>query len=248
MKRLLQSGTVQTGFYYLKPIIMRPLLFILLLPVFAQSQTTSRLLAAQVPARDSSTAWYMATDTSALNNGRIWQYKFDSLKLKYLNLKWFADSLIAQGDRRYIKTIDTVKILAGAGIAVSGTYPNITVSIVQPTIFTTNRSLNSNYTISTTKWAVATYTVTCTSTNPLLAGTSSANFFLEYSTNGGANWTLASGAGNSNGVALTVTVALTNGQTGVLTGLIPANALCRIRTTTAGTASTSVTNTQEWVL
>lgn len=228
---------------------MRLLLSILfVLSVSASSGQASRLIQGQVPPRDSAVGWYMAADTITANQGRIWQYKFDSLNLKYLNLKWFADSLIAQGDRRYIKTADTVKILAGAGIAVSGAYPNITVAMVQPTIFTTNRSLNSNYTISTTKWAVATYTVTCTSTNPLLAGTSSANFFLEYSTNGGSNWTLASGAGNSNGVALTVTVALTNGQTGVLTGLIPANALVRIRTTTAGTASTSVTNTQEWVL
>lgn len=221
--------------------------FLMCLSIGVSGQA-SRLIQGQVPPRDSAVSWFMAADTITANAGRIWQFKFDSLKLKYLNLKWFADSLIAQGDRRYIKTVDTVKILAGAGIAVSGTYPNITVAMVQPTIFTTNRSLNSNYTISTTKWAVATYTVTCTSTNPLLAGTSSANFFLEYSTNGGSNWTLASGAGNSNGVALTVTVALTNGQTGVLTGLIPANALVRIRTTTAGTASTSVTNTQEWIL
>lgn len=227
---------------------MRSLLFLLLLPVFAHSQTASRLIGQQVPARDSSTAWYMATDTTGVNSGRIWQFKFDSLKLKYLNLKWYSDSLIAQGDRRYIKKADTVKIFSGAGIAVTGSFPNYTVSMVTPTIFTTNRSLNSNFTISTTKWAVVTYTVTCTSTNPLLAGTSSASFFLEYSTNGGGAWTQASGAGNSNGVALTVTVALTNGQTGVLTGLIPANALVRIRTTTAGTASTSVTNTQEWVL
>lgn len=224
------------------------LVLILFAPCIVVGQASSRLIQQQVPPRDTAVLWYMASDTILANQGRTWQYKFDSLKLKYLNLKWFADSLIAQGDRRYIKTVDTVKILAGAGIAVSGTYPNITVSMVQPTIFTTNRSLNSSYTISTTKWAVATYTVTCTSTNPLLAGTSSASFFLEYSTNGGSNWTQASGAGNSNGVALTVTVALTNGQTGVLTGLIPANALCRIRTTTAGTASTSVTNTQEWVL
>lgn len=227
---------------------MKKLLLLLafLLPLASISQTASRLIPGQGPPRDTATGFYMFSDTSAAGMGRIWQAKFDSLKLKYLNLKWFSDSLQAQGDRRYIR--DTVRINAGAGIVVSGSYPNYTLGMVPPTILTTNRSLNTNYTISASKWAFATYTVACTSTNPLLAGTSSATFFLEYSTNAGSTWTTGSGAGNSNGVTLTVTIALTNGQTGVLTNLIPAGALVRIRTATAGSASTSITYTQEWYL
>lgn len=225
---------------------MKYLLLLLLLPSIGLSQTASRLIPGQGAPRDTATAFYMFSDTSAAGMGRIWQAKFDSLRLKYLNLKWFADSLQAQGDRRYIK--DTVRVIGGTGIQISGTYPNYTVSMVPPTILTSLRSLNSNYTISATKWSIATYTVACTSTNPLLAGTSSANFYLEYSTNAGSTWTTGSGGGNSNGVALTVTVALTNGQTGVLTNLIPAGALVRIRTATTGSAATSILYTQEWFL
>lgn len=222
--------------------------FFLALGFLCTAQTASRLIPGQNVPRDTAIGYYTFADTSVAGNSRLWQAKFDSLKLKYLNLLWFRDSVYAQGDRRYIKLIDTVRILPGAGIVVSGSYPNYTVGMVPPTILTTNRSLNSNYTISGTKWAVATYTVQCTSTNPLLAGTSSASFFLEYSTNGGTNWTTGSGAGNSNGVALTVTVALTNGQTGVLVNLIPAGALVRIRTATSGSAATSILYTQEWYL
>lgn len=135
---------------------------------------------------------------------------------------------------------------AGNGISITGTAPNLTISLVQPTItVVTSKVLNSNYTISTTKSAIVSYSVTCVVTNPLLVGTSTATAFLEYSLNGGTTWLTPSQNGNSSGVGVAVAVALTNTQTANLSAVIPANALVRIRTATTGSASVAyVTGTE----
>lgn len=144
----------------------------------------------------------------------------------------------------------TVSLTAGRGISITGTYPNFTIALVTPTISIVSRSIGSSptpFTISSTKEAIATYTVTCSVTNPLLVGTSTATAYLEYSTNGGSTWLLPSQNGNSSGVGITVTLQLTNGQTGTLIGVIPANASVRIRTATSGTASVTYVTGQETV-
>jgi len=135
---------------------------------------------------------------------------------------------------------------AGNGIVITGTSPNLTISVVQPTVtVVTSKVLNSNFTISTTKPAIVSYAVSCTVTNPLLIGTSTATTYLEYSLNSGTTWLTPSQSGNSSGVGVTVAIQLTNTQTGTLTGVIPANALVRIRTATTGTASVNyVTGTE----
>jgi len=135
---------------------------------------------------------------------------------------------------------------AGNGIVITGTAPNLTISVVQPTVtVVTSKLLNSNFTISTTKPAIVSYAVSCTVTNPLLVGTSTATAYLEYSLNSGTTWLTPSQSGNSSGVGVTVAIQLTNTQTGTLTGVIPANALVRIRTATTGTASVNyVTGTE----
>lgn len=140
----------------------------------------------------------------------------------------------------------TVSITNGNRISTTGTYPNFTVSFVEPTINTAvTRTLNSNFTISTTKQVKVNYSVTCSVTNPLVAGSSTASVFLEYSINGGSTWLLLSQNSSTSSVALAVAVAITNIQTSVLTGEVPANALVRIRSTTSGTASvTYVTGTE----
>jgi len=140
----------------------------------------------------------------------------------------------------------TVTLTAGNRMSITGTYPNFTIGYVEPTINTpVVRTLNSNFTISTTKQAMVSYSVTCSVTNPLLIGTSSAMSYLEYSTNAGSTWLLPAQNGNSSGVGITVTLQLTNGQTGTLVGIIPANALVRLRTATTGTASvTYITGTE----
>jgi len=138
-----------------------------------------------------------------------------------------------------------VTLTGGKGITITGTYPNFTISTATPTISIATRTLNTNFTPNTTKETIVSYTVTCTVTNPLLVGTSTAMAYLEYSLNGGTTWLLPSQSGNSSGVGITVTLQLTNSQTGVLTGMIPANALTRIRTATTGAASvTYVTGTE----
>jgi hypothetical protein len=106
------------------------------------------------------------------------------------------------------------------------------------------RTFNTNFTIGAAPANVC-YTVTLTATNPLAAGTSSAMAYLEYSTNAGTTWQTVSQTGMSSAAGVTVTVALTQGQTGVLYGLIPANAIVRIRTAVSGTTTTTFVNSQE---
>lgn len=142
----------------------------------------------------------------------------------------------------------TVTITSGAGIQITGTYPSFTVvnTAVTPTINNSViRTLNNNYTISATRLAEVSYSVTCTVTNPLLVGTSTATAYLEYSVNGGSSWATVNQTGNTSGVGLAVAVAITNSQTTTLTGTIPANATVRIRTTTSGTASVTYVIGQE---
>lgn len=139
----------------------------------------------------------------------------------------------------------TVTLTGGNRISITGTYPNFNIGFIEPTInIITSKTLNSNYTISATKQAFVSYSLTCSVTNPLLAGSSTATVFLEYSINGGSTWLLPSQNGNLSSVALAVAVAITNGQTVTVAGSIPGNALVRLRTATTGTASvTYITGT-----
>lgn len=111
-----------------------------------------------------------------------------------------------------------------------------------------SRALNSNFTISTTRDASVSYSVSLSCTNPLLVGSSSANAFLEYSTDSGSTWITVSDVSNASSVAIAVTIALTQPNKFVLSGMIPANALVRIRTTTSGTASATFGRAQEVLL
>ena len=139
----------------------------------------------------------------------------------------------------------TVVLSNGNRIAVAGTYPNFTIAYVEPTASSATRTLNSNFTISSTKQAIVNYSVSLSATNPLIAGTSSAAAYLEYSTNAGSSWIPVSDGLVSSGVGVAVAVAITNTQTQILSGVIPANALVRIRTATSGTASVVYVRGQE---
>lgn len=88
-----------------------------------------------------------------------------------------------------------------------------------------SRTLNSNYTPSTTQDVLASYTINVVwSLNALLSGSAAA--FLEYSTDGGSNWIIVNQAGK------TLSVLSTSGADDLnLVGFIPANMLTRIRTT-----------------
>jgi len=139
-----------------------------------------------------------------------------------------------------------ISLTGGNRISISGTYPNFTISYIEPTInIISSKTLNSNFTVSTSKQATVSYSLTCSVTNPLLAGSSTANVYLEYSTNAGSTWNLPSQNGNASTVGVAVAIAITNSQTVTLTGVIPANALVRLRTVTTGTASvTYITGTE----
>lgn len=114
-----------------------------------------------------------------------------------------------------------------------------------PTVYTPTRSLNNNFIISSTRQAEAKYSVSLSVTNPLLIGSSTASAFLEYSINGGSSWVIVAEATNTSSVGITVTVAITNVATQQLNGTIPANALVRVRSTTSGTASVTITTRQQ---
>lgn len=108
-----------------------------------------------------------------------------------------------------------------------------------------SRTLNSNYTISSTQLAEVRYTVTLSCSTPLLAGSASAQVFLEYSTNAGSTWVTVSDVLNTQTVALSVSISISTPQNFVLSGTIPANALVRLRSATAGSGSVTYVRGQE---
>lgn len=143
----------------------------------------------------------------------------------------------------------TTTISAGQGITVLGSGSSYTISLTAPTITTTARSANTNFTPSTTRYTLSIYSFSSSATNPLVAGSSSVYAYLEYSVNGGSTWLPASApqTGNSSSVGLAVAVQLANGQISPLVGVIPPNAITRIRVPTAtGTASGSVVSSFEF--
>lgn len=177
------------------------------------------------------------------------------------NRSWSVGDLLSSGsytNPSWIVSLPYSKItgqpslyapIAGQGISITGSYPNQTITNISPYILPTansiSRTLNSNYTISTTKQATVNYSISLSVTNPLLVGNSTAAAYLEYSINNGSSWVPVSDGLIASSVGVTVTVAITNTQTQILSGTIPANALVRIRTTTTGTASIVYVRGQE---
>lgn len=138
----------------------------------------------------------------------------------------------------------TVTLTAGNRISITGSYPNFTISYVEPTINQVSRTVNSAYTIST-KQAQVFYSIPVTATNPLLAGTSAGTATLQYSTNGGSTWNNAIATSASSTVGLSVTISLTTGGSNILGGFVPANSSVRINTSVSGTATVGNATGQE---
>lgn len=143
-------------------------------------------------------------------------------------------------------TNQSVSLTGGSGIQVTGSHPNFTITnTYKPTInYNPGRSLNSNFTPSTSRPVIGIYTITCSATNPLAIGSSTATIVAEYSTNGGSSWIAYNSNGNSNSVGVAVAIQLTNGQTGTLVVPMSENHLVRLRSTTTGTATVSLVANQ----
>lgn len=129
----------------------------------------------------------------------------------------------------------------------SGNYADL---IGKPTILTQGiannaaPALNTASVIHASKQASVIYSVSLAVTNPLLAGSSTATAYLEFSTNG-TTWIVASQVSNSSSVGVAVAIQLTNTQTGILSGVIPAGAQRRVRAVTTGTANITMLAGQE---
>lgn len=119
-----------------------------------------------------------------------------------------------------------------ATVASTGSYNDLTnkpsTSSVPIWAFaSTTRSLNSNFTISTSSPADVVYSISASwSISALISGSGTA--FLEYSLNGGSTWDTVSQVSKS------LTLLTIGGADEMnLSGKIPANALVRIRTTSS---------------
>jgi len=99
------------------------------------------------------------------------------------------------------------------------------------------RTLNTNYTISSTKNARVSYTVALTTTLSLLNLNSAARVYLEYSIDGGTTWLTINSAGTSRTLAVSVSVGLNESTYWNLVGEVPVNGLVRLRSVVSGSGS-----------
>lgn len=133
----------------------------------------------------------------------------------------------------------TVSLTAGnTNETITGTYPNFTITPYIPTITpNVTRPINSTtFTISSTRPATVYYTVniSCTAT---IGSNSTGKVSLQYSQNAGSTWTDVSDVSNSNTVSLAIVLNSITAQDQIIAGQIPANALCRLVSTSAGSTS-----------
>lgn len=132
---------------------------------------------------------------------------------------------------------------SGKVLSTNGTNANwISVATyTPPTIYSSvSRSLNTNYTISTTKDADVSYSINASwNISALLSGTGTA--YLEYSINAGLTWITA------NQVSKFLNLLTFSGSDDMnLTGFIPANSLVRIRTSSTNMTITYVRGQEKY--
>ena len=98
---------------------------------------------------------------------------------------------------------------------------------------------NNTFVISTSRFAMASYTVNFSAS--LTLGTSNGKVELDYSLDGGTTWTTVASVSQVFGISITIT---TN-QNLVLNGIIPPNALVRIYSITASSVTITLGNEEE---
>ena len=137
-----------------------------------------------------------------------------------------------------------------SGTGVLGITSGNTVTIptaVTPTVnYAPSRVISTAFTPSTTRPTIGFYYLTCSVTNPLLVGNSTATVKLQRFVSGA--WTDVGTNGNSSAVGVAVAIQLTNGQTATLTAPMEANVQYRLFPTTSGTASVTLVGQCEMTL
>lgn len=106
-----------------------------------------------------------------------------------------------------------------------------------PSNTTVTRPLNgTTFTPSTTKTAFLKYNIkiSCTAS---IGSASDGKVSLQHSIDGGANWIDDGEIENSNTVTLALTLNAVTIQSGFIIANVPANALCRMNSTTSGTTT-----------
>lgn len=124
------------------------------------------------------------------------------------------------------------KVLSTDGSAVSWQTP--TAAYVPTITNAVSRPINSTtFTVSTTKQAFVAYNVniSCTAT---IGSAASGSVALQYSTNAGSSWNTVGTVSNSNTVTLAVVLNSVQVSGLQVSGYVPANALCRMVSTSSG--------------
>lgn len=116
-----------------------------------------------------------------------------------------------------------------------------------PSVSTPSRSLsttgsNNTFTISASKGAFAYYSINFSVA--LIAAVSSGIVDLDYSTDGGSNWTTIARASQAFGVA----VSITTNQDQMVGGFIPSNALVRINRVANTNCTITITKQSEAIM
>lgn len=142
--------------------------------------------------------------------------------------------------------IPVIALLASPAMAQDISYPPSTYAgTVTPS--TPTRTLNTSFQISATNSALACYSIVLSTTNPLLAGTSTAQ--AQLVSDAATTPTTARGtAAISSSVTLAVAIALTTGNTVQLCYLVPAGHWVRLNSSTSGTGSVSISSQVEEIL
>lgn len=137
---------------------------------------------------------------------------------------------------------DTQQTLSVSGQTLSISNGNsVTLPTVDAVPAMASRSFNTNFTLANTTLCV--YSIKILNGTTLISA-SSAYAYLEYSTNSGTSWTTVSSVSREeNGLSL-ISIA-TKGNTMTLTGVVPAGALTRIRTTVQTGSSIELITSQE---
>jgi len=187
-----------------------------------------------------------STLSSFTNNaGFITASSSNTLTNKSGNISQWTNNtgyLTSEVDGSTSNEIQTLSYNSGTGqLSISGGN-TITIPAATPTInYTPARTVNTSFTPS--KSSIGFYSITCSATNPLLIGASTATAKAQYYN--GSAWVDVATVANSNSVALAVSVQLTNAQTGLLCFPMNAGTQYRINTATSGTATVTLVNQAE---